>query len=212
MDGTAELTEAYGAALALVEGLTETDQWVPTGCAGWCVRDLVFHLLGDAQRALVALATPADTTPDTTWVSYWSAWQPGTEGAQTGLRTTRSVASAWSRLAPLVDLYAGTARAVLVAAGRADLDAPVATQGHVLTGHDLLRTLVVEVTVHHLDLVAQLDRPGPPPAGLAAVRATAEALLGAPFPAGLGDTAVALAATGRAAPPAGLADRLPLFG
>ncbi len=207
-----ELATAYGALIGLVGGLDEADQWTPTGCAGWCVRDLVFHLLGDAQRALVALATPADDPPDTTATSYRAGWQPGTDGARTELRMTRSAASAWSRLAPLTDLYLGTARAVLVAAARADLAAPVRTQGHVLTGHDLLGTLVVEATVHHLDLVAHLDRDGPPRASLAVVRRTAEGLLGGPFPADLDDVAVALVTTGRAAAPAALAGRLPLFG
>jgi hypothetical protein len=207
-----QLTTAYADLVGLVGGLDGTDQWAPTGCAGWCVRDLVFHLLGDAQRALVALATPVDAPPDTTATTYWARWQPGTDDAQTELRMTRAAASAWSRFAPLAQLYAGTARAVLVAASRADLDAPVGTQGHVLTGHDLLRTLAVEAAVHHLDLVAHLDRLGPAAGSLSLVRETAEGLLGAAFPAGLDDRAVALVATGRRPAPPELADRLPLFG
>jgi len=44
------------------------------------------------------------------------------------------------------------------------------------------------------------------------MRATAEALLGQPFPADLADVTVTLVATGRATPPPALADRLPQFG
>ena len=49
----------------------------------------------------------------------------------------------------------------MVAAGRADPDGLVGTQGRVLTVADFLSTLTVEAAVHHLDLVVRLDRPGP---------------------------------------------------
>jgi hypothetical protein len=46
----------------------------------------------------------------------------------------------------------------------------------------LLSTLAVEAAVHHLDLVASLDRPGPPPEALAEVRRVLEGLHGGPLP------------------------------
>ena len=93
---TALLTAAYAPLLALSDRLAATDTdtdtdtaesvgWTPTALPGWTVRDLVFHLAGDAQRALVALHTPAAGAVDTDAVSYWSHWAPGTDGA-TGLR------------------------------------------------------------------------------------------------------------------------------
>ncbi len=206
------LEEAYSGLIDLLVELPAEAQWEPTGCAGWCVRDLVFHLLGDAQRALVALATPADGPATTTAVDYWRGWRPGTDAAAVELRMTRVAASAWSSLAPLRALYDETARAVLVAAARVSPDDLVRTQGHVLTVADLRQTLAVEAAVHHLDLVVGLDRPGPPPGPLALTRRTAEALLGEPLPAELDDDAAVRAATGRAPAPAGLAGRLPLFG
>ncbi|WP_330327939.1 maleylpyruvate isomerase N-terminal domain-containing protein [Streptomyces pseudovenezuelae] len=36
---------------AVVRRLGTEESWRPTGCAGWAVRDLVFHCAGDAQRA-----------------------------------------------------------------------------------------------------------------------------------------------------------------
>ncbi|MCE0448167.1 hypothetical protein LT493_43985 [Streptomyces tricolor] len=50
---------AYEAASAVVARLGDEESWLPTGCTGWAVRDLVFHCLHDAQRGLVALHTPA---------------------------------------------------------------------------------------------------------------------------------------------------------
>ena len=206
------LEVAYGALLEVVEDLDEDEGWAPTGCAGWAVQDLVQHLLADAQRALVALATPAEGPATTDAVDYWRAWRPGTGAAAADRRATRTVASVWSTVEPLARLHAETARAVLVAAGRAAPDDLVATQGQVLTVDDLLSTLVVEATVHHLDLVVALGRSGPPAATLGLVRRVAQGLLGEPWPKGLDDTQVALVATGRAAPPVALAHRVPLFG
>ena len=50
------LRVAYTDLTALVGSLDEDTSWVATACAGWTVRDMVQHLLADAQRALVALA------------------------------------------------------------------------------------------------------------------------------------------------------------
>jgi Mycothiol maleylpyruvate isomerase N-terminal domain len=213
------LRAAYGELLAHIDALDDEAAWRPTGCAGWTVRDLVFHLLTDAQRALVALGTPADGAADVDAVSYWRAWQPGTPGAQAGRRAIRIMASVWTSTSALTALYGETARAVLVQAARADGSALVATQGHVLTVDDLLATLAVEAAVHHLDLVTFSDRPGPGAQSLALVRQTLDGLLGHPAPISWDDARYVLIGTGRA--PLSDAERavlgadeakLPLFG
>ena len=75
------------------------------------------------------------------------------------------------------------------------------TQGHVLTVADLLSTLVVEATVHHLDLVVDLpaDRPGvrPLPESLALARGVLEGLYGGPLPEAWDDETCVLKGTGR---------------
>ncbi|MFD8432076.1 maleylpyruvate isomerase N-terminal domain-containing protein, partial [Streptomyces coelicoflavus] len=93
-----------------------------------------------------------------------------------------------------------TLAAAARAAAEAAPDRPVRTQGHVLTAGDLMTTLAVEATVHHLDLTVGLpDAPGPSATGLAAVRATLDGLLGRPVPYDWGDEHYARAATGRTA-------------
>ena len=84
---------------------------------------------------------------------------------------------------------------------------------------DLLSTLAVEAAVHHLDLVAHLERPGPASQPLAEVRRVLEGLLGRPLPAGWDDATAARRGTGRepltAADRAELGDAaaaFPLFG
>ena len=151
MDGYVVLESSYRTLLDVVTTLDDEAGWRRTRCSGWTVRDLVHHLLTDAQRALVALHTPASGPVDVDAVSYWRAWQPGTPTADAGRRGTRIMASAWSSVESIATVYAETAAAVLVAGARAR-DEFVATQNHVLTVDTLFRTLAVEATVHQLDL------------------------------------------------------------
>ncbi|SFF01532.1 Mycothiol maleylpyruvate isomerase N-terminal domain-containing protein [Actinacidiphila alni] len=214
------LRDAYGAFTAVVNGLDEDGSWLPTGCTGWAVRDLVFHCLADAQRGLVALHTPASGLADRDAVTYWQDWEPGTAGAANGRRWVRVSASMFLVFDQLRELYAETAAAAATAAEAADEASLVRTQGHVLTAADLVTTLAVEATVHHLDLTVALpDAPPPSAAGLAAVRATLDGLLGRPVPVAWSDERYARAATGRAALTAAEraalgedAGRFPLFG
>jgi hypothetical protein len=166
------------------------------------VRDLVFHCLGDAQRALVARHTPAPGPPDRDAVSYGQDWAPDPVGAANGRRWNRVGTSMSLDFGQLRELYLGTAAATVVAAAAADPDRPVATQGHVLTAGDLMLMLAVEASIHHLDLVTgPLTAPGPEPTALACVRATLDGLLGRPVPVDWSGEHYARAATGRRTPP-----------
>ncbi|MFE5394132.1 maleylpyruvate isomerase N-terminal domain-containing protein [Streptomyces sp. NPDC056568] len=190
--------DAYGALAAVVGPLGDEESWLPTDCTGWAVRDLVFHLLGDAQRALVALHTPAAGPPDRDAVTYWRDWTPDPVGAAHGRRSDRVAASMFPDFRQLRELYLETAAATVAAATATEPGRLVRTQGHVLTAGDLMMTLGVEATVHHLDLTVALPTaPGPAPAGLTAVRATLDGLLGRPVPPAWSDEHYARAATGR---------------
>ncbi|MFC8427640.1 maleylpyruvate isomerase N-terminal domain-containing protein [Streptomyces sp. NPDC057253] len=192
------LRAAYEAFAAVVRPLGDEESWRPTGCTGWAVRDLVFHCAGDAQRALVALHTPAAGPPDRDAVTYWRDWAPNPVGAANGRRWNRVSASMFLDFRELRELYLETTAATVRAAADTPAELLVRTQGHVLTAADLVSTLAVEATVHHLDLVTELpDAPGPAPAGLAAVRATLDGLLGRPLTLDWSDEHYARAGTGR---------------
>jgi hypothetical protein len=224
-DPAALVRETYRNFGAAVATMSDERSWRPTDCVGWSVRDLVFHCVGDAQRGLVALHTPADRAADRDAVTYWSDWQPDPTGAgaAAGRRFIRVVASMFLHVEQLRELYLETTGALVHAAETAKPDELVATQGHVLSAGDLLRTLAVEATIHHLDLAASLcDGPDeatmPTPSGLAEVRRTLDGLLGEPVPIDWDDTAYARKGTGRSPlTPAErqrlgtLADRFPLF-
>ncbi|GAB3588956.1 maleylpyruvate isomerase N-terminal domain-containing protein [Angustibacter peucedani] len=221
------LAQGYEALAELVRGLDDDASWAATGCTGWSARDLVLHCLGDAQRALVALHTPADGPADLDAVSYWrespAAGVDGRTAAQAaadGRRWTRVAATMFRDWSPLQALHLETAAAVVRAAAEVEPDALLATQGHVLRADDLLSTLVVEVTLHHLDLLVgqPAGTPGPSSSGLREVRRVLDGLAGAPAGDAWTDERWALVATGRAEPTdaeraalGDLAARLPLL-
>ena len=196
MDAISLLECAYEPLIRFADSVEEPQGWSATNLPGWTARDLMFHLAGDCQRALVAVATPADGGPDTDEISYGSRWEPGTTGAQAGLRGTRIMASAWTSVRGPAGLYAETARAVLVAVARADLESVVATQGRRLTVRALVSTLAVEAAVHQLDLEPVLpDRPADDV--LVEVRRVLDGLLGSQAPPSWDDVRYALVGTGR---------------
>ncbi|MEX5721188.1 maleylpyruvate isomerase N-terminal domain-containing protein [Geodermatophilus maliterrae] len=213
------LRATYGALSAVVSDLAPEEGWQPSGCAGWAVLDLTLHLVDDARRGLVALATPAGGPATSDAVAYWRSWQPTADQDADVAWRTRVRASVAGGFPELAAVYAELVAAVGVAAGRVGPGELVGTQGHVLRAGDVLSTLAVEAAVHHLDLVAHLDRPGPPAEALAEVRRVLEGLHGGPLPAGWDDAAAARRGTGREplsdADRVGLGEaaaRFPLFG
>ena len=192
------LRTAYAHTAEVLGGLSEADAARPSGCAGWAVLDLAQHLVFDARRGLVATATPAGGPATTDAVGYWRAWQQPPDEADDDRWRTRATASLAGGIGPLAQAFAECSAAVVVAASRSEPDDLVRTQGHVLTLDDLLSTLVVESAVHALDLVAELDRPGPAAGPLAEVRRVLDELLGRPLPAHWDDATAARRATGRA--------------
>jgi uncharacterized protein (TIGR03083 family) len=194
------LDDAYAALAATVAALDDDAAWAPTGCRGWCVRDLVHHLHADAVRALVAVHSPAAGAADCDAVAYWRGW--GVEPSRDELTRRATRVEAGLRSWPaLRSSYLEAPAAARRAVAGVDLAAVVSTQDHAISVADLASTLAVEATLHHLDLIAHLRLPSPSAAGLQEVRRVVEALLEQPLP-GWSDERVALVGTGRAAPTA----------
>jgi uncharacterized protein (TIGR03083 family) len=192
----------------------------PSGCRGWSRGDLLFHMLLDAQRALVTFATPSSGEADVDFISYWAPFRPGAEGYAADARFVRRVASSYRSDLVIAGLWAETAAAAAYAAAALAAEVRLATQGHVLLAGDFLATLAVEATVHHVDLVAgDGSLAGPSGPGLAVARETLDGALGEPVPVGWDDVDYVLKATGRAGLTADdraglgvLAARFPLLG
>ncbi|MGW0807672.1 maleylpyruvate isomerase N-terminal domain-containing protein [Nonomuraea sp. NPDC002799] len=173
----------------------------PSGCTGWLVRDLVCHLIIDAQDVLITLVTPAETEPTRDAVTYWdvSGTPPTGDDPLDALTVRLAAAYEEPRLLKfhLDDVGSAAGRAAELAGSKAR----VGTRDEVLTAGDYLSAYVLEWTLHHLDLVAYLpDAPGPPAQGLAHSRELLEQIAGTAFPASFSDKDALLVGTGRRAP------------
>jgi hypothetical protein len=199
-----------------VAELSDEDFAQPSGCTGWLVRDLVCHLVIDAQDVLITLVTPADTEPTRDAVSYWEVADTPPSGDDPLdaliVRLAAAYEEPWLLKFHLDDVGSAAGRA----AGLADPTLRVSTRDEVLTAADYLTAYVLEWTLHHLDLAAHLPDVAEPPAeGLARSRELLEQIAGAAFPASFSDKDALLIGTGRRpatdAEKSDLAARLPLI-
>ncbi|WP_344567684.1 maleylpyruvate isomerase N-terminal domain-containing protein [Streptomyces axinellae] len=217
-----DFTRSWTALRTAVAGLSDQDFARPSGCAGWLVRDLVCHLVIDAQDVLITLVTPAETEPTRDAVTYWAATGSPPSGDDPLDALTVRLAAAYQEPGLLKFHLDDVGSAAGRAAGLADPGLRVSTQGEVLTAGDYLAAYVLEWTLHHLDLIAHLPAAARPPTqGLARARAMLEEIAGAAFPASFSDTDALRVGTGRRAPTeaeaaelaacgGGLAGKLPL--
>ncbi|TDO66816.1 uncharacterized protein (TIGR03083 family) [Kribbella sp. VKM Ac-2571] len=174
----ATLGRTYGRLTETVHGLSDADFQRETRCAGMPVGPLLVHLLYDAQRALIAFASPAVVEPDRDFVTYWRDFPPHPEGDTSFVR---NVAAAYRKPGLLVQHWREVSEAAVRAAATALAikGHRVETQGHVLRAVDFVATLVLEATVHHLDLIVGLPAaPEPDPEGLQVTARTLDGLFG----------------------------------
>jgi hypothetical protein len=191
---------AWAALRAAVAGLPDAAFARPSGCAGWLVRDLVCHLVIDAQDVLITLATPATTRPTRDTVTYWEVVAPPAGDDPLDALVVR-LAAAYEEPWPLRFHLDDVGSAAGRAAGLAGPSGLVATRDQVLTAGDYLSAYVLEWTLHHLDLIAHLPgTPGPPAEGLARSREMLERIAGVVFPPSFTDRDALLVGTGRRAP------------
>ncbi|MEU4997806.1 maleylpyruvate isomerase N-terminal domain-containing protein [Streptomyces sp. NPDC021622] len=194
-------SHSWTALRTAVADLSDADFAQPSGCSGWLVRDLVCHLVIDAQDVLITLVTPAEGEPTRNAVTYWDVADTPPTGDDPLdaliVRLAAAYGEPWLLKFHLDDVGSAAGRA----AELADPALRVATRDFVLTAGDYLGAYVLEWTLHHLDLVAHLpDVAGPPAEGLARCREMVEEIAGASFPASFSDQDVLLVGTGRRAP------------
>ncbi|MFI2781267.1 maleylpyruvate isomerase N-terminal domain-containing protein [Streptomyces sp. ALB3] len=208
---------SWNALRTAVAELPDEEFSQPSGCAGWLVRDLVCHLVIDAQDVLVTLVTPAATEPTRDAATYWEVSGTPPSGDDPLDAVTVRLAAAYEEPRLLKFHLDDVGSAAGRAAALADPGLRVGTRGQVMTVDDYLTAYVLEWTLHHLDLVAHLpDAQDVPEEGLARSRRLLEEIAGTAFPASLPDEDVLLVGTGRRPPTDAetavlgeLADRLP---
>ncbi|MFC9235471.1 maleylpyruvate isomerase N-terminal domain-containing protein [Streptomyces decoyicus] len=194
-------SRSWAALRTAVAGLPDKDFEQPSGCTGWLVRDLVCHLIIDAQDVLITLVTPAETEPTVDAVTYWNIENQPPTGEDPLDALTVRLAAAYEEPRLLKFHLDDVGSAAGRAAALADPGVRVSTRDEVLTAGDYLTAYVLEWTLHHLDLIAHLpDTTEPPAEGLARSRAMLEQIADAAFPASFSDKDALLVGTGRRAP------------
>jgi len=191
-------SQAWAALRTAVAETPDEDFGRSSGCAGWLVRDLVCHLVIDAQDVLITLVTPAETEPTRNAATYWTVSEtlPTDDDPLAALIPRLAAAYGEPGLLKfhLDDVGSAAGRAAVLA----DPAAWVSTEDEVLTVEDYLSAYVLEWTLHHLDLVAQLpEAPDPPEETLAAARGLLDQIAGTPLPTTLSDKDALLVGTGR---------------
>ncbi|MFD3400790.1 maleylpyruvate isomerase N-terminal domain-containing protein [Kribbella sp. NPDC058693] len=174
----ATLGRTYGRLTETVQGLSDADFERETRCPGMPVGPLLVHLLYDAERALIAFASPAVVEPDRDFVTYWKDFPPQPDGDTSFVR---GIAASYRKPGQLVQHWREVSEAAVRASalGLATKGHRIETQGHVLRAVDFVATLVLEATVHHLDLTVGLpDAPEPDPEGLQVTARTLDGLFG----------------------------------
>jgi len=220
-DALEALREEYQEVSRIVLGLDERDFSRATRCKDWNVKELVAHLLWGATRVHRFLTQPAPDAADKDAVSYWRSYDRVGDAPHIADRAkelaaqyagTKELAEAWDDMWPKV----------VEAAEREGAGRLVATWGPKLALDEYLKTQVLEVTVHRMDLEHALGLKGwGTDQAVSIVDETLEGLLGEQPPSDLEWDVVDFIEAGTGRRPltdeerkllGPLADRFPLMG
>ncbi|MGR6320823.1 maleylpyruvate isomerase N-terminal domain-containing protein [Micromonospora soli] len=183
----------------VLRGLDEADLDRPTPCPPWAVRDLLAHVRTGAGRLVEMLAAPAPERAEVDAAGYFGAAKFAPEVDDARIDSARREARELAGVPEVAEGFGRAWRAADAAVAAQPPERLVRTRhGDPMTLTEFLRTRVVEVGVHGLDLADALDRrPWLTPT---AAEVVAELLAaGRPVPDGLGWDALTLVrkATGR---------------
>jgi uncharacterized protein (TIGR03083 family) len=205
----------------LVLGLPEEDFAKPTRLPEWNVKELLGHMTRGVDRINVFLDEPPAAAADTDSVSYWTRYDPVTDSPDTAERA-KAVAAGYESGQHLAAAWDETWRRAAGRAGTVDRERPVQVSwGPALTLDEYVKTRVLEITVHRMDLESALGLKGwGTDAAISIVDEILEGLLGEEPPTELEWDALDFidVATGRRSPTdqereilGELADRFPLL-
>jgi uncharacterized protein (TIGR03083 family) len=143
----------------LARSLSEEDFSLPTRLPLWNVKELFGHMYRDVDRIKTALTTPPPPAADADAVSYWTRYDPATDGPDIADRA-KEVAARFTTGAEMAEAWDGMWRRTLDEAGQADRSRHTVTWGPVMALDEYLKTRVLEITVHRMDLEDALGRKG----------------------------------------------------
>lgn len=144
----------------VMSGLADADFDRPTRCPPWAVRDLLAHVCVGAGRLLPMLAEPAPPHASLDAPGYFGADKFGADTNAARIQSAQHVAAEAVSGRMLAGDLNRVSREVCAALAIVPSDRVVRTRhGDAMTVTEFLRTRVVELGVHGLDLAAALNRP-----------------------------------------------------
>jgi uncharacterized protein (TIGR03083 family) len=165
-----------------VVDLSEERFRTPTRCPPWDVKALLAHLWRDLDRMSAGLAAHAPRTTTCDAVSYFRTYDPIEEGPKITART-HEVAERFATGRALALSFDGYWRSCAEAAREEDPRRLIRTRIASIRLDEFVKTRVLELAVHGLDLAEALDEPMWLTQGGAAVtRTILDGLLGGPPP------------------------------
>jgi uncharacterized protein (TIGR03083 family) len=141
-----------------VRELSDETFALPTRCPPWDVRVLVGHMVRDLDRVLTYIGDPAPAAATTDAVKYFRSYDPRAEGPRITAGSVE-VADRFDTPAELVEGFDSTVRRCMESAGREDPARVLGTRLTSIRLDEFLKTRILEMGVHGLDLAAALDRP-----------------------------------------------------
>ena len=142
---------------APTRGSTEDDLSVPTRCPPWDIRVLVGHMIRDLERVETYLAEPPPDPASRDAVTYWRSYDPATEGPRITASATE-VANRYDTPAEFSGALELTLDRCLAAARAEDPARVLGTRLTSIRLDEFVKTRVLEIGVHGLDLAAALGR------------------------------------------------------
>ncbi len=153
------LTQECQAVSDTVLGLTEAEFAKPTRLPAWNVKELVGHMYRDIDRTNIGLAEPAPAAADTDSISYWRRYDPRDDPADIADRA-KQIASSHDSGRALAEAWDEMWRRALATAEDTPPDRVIHTWEPNLRLDEFLKTRVLEMCVHRMDLENALGHKG----------------------------------------------------
>jgi uncharacterized protein (TIGR03083 family) len=144
---------------AIVLSLTEDEFAKPTRLPAWNVKELLGHMHRDINRTNTALSTPAPAEITADSVSYWRTYDPVHDAPAIADRA-KELAAGYETGVALAGAWNEMWRGALEGAAATDRSRLVVTWGPQLTLDEFMKTRVLEITVHRMDMEHALGRKG----------------------------------------------------